>query len=122
MEILSKLQPIFHDIFDDGSISVGRESSAETVEGWDSLAHINLVKGEEMFGLFPEFKPFIRAHWDAMVAAVAKLPTLNKQWVKSLVDAIPVEWQVDAAARTALAAPAVAGASAADGVAEVDGR
>jgi hypothetical protein len=67
------------------------------------LAHINLVKGEEMFGLFPEFKPFIRAHWDALVAAVAKLQTLNKPWVKDLIGAIPAEWQVDVAGRTALA-------------------
>ena len=51
-EILSKLQPIFHDVFDDGSISVGRESSAETIEGWDSLAHINLVTSvEQEFGV-----------------------------------------------------------------------
>jgi hypothetical protein len=48
------------------------------------LAHINLVKGEEMFGLFPDFKPFIRTHWDAVVAAVAKLKTLDKSWVKDL--------------------------------------
>jgi len=51
-EILSKLQPIFHDVLDDQSISVVRESSAETIEGWDSLAHINLVASvEQEFGL-----------------------------------------------------------------------
>jgi acyl carrier protein len=51
-EILSKLQPIFGDVFDDPSIAVGRESSAETVEGWDSLAHINLVTSiEQEFGV-----------------------------------------------------------------------
>ncbi len=51
-EILSKLQPIFHDVFDDQSIAVGRESSAESIEGWDSLAHINLVTSvEQEFGV-----------------------------------------------------------------------
>ena len=51
-EILSKLQPIFHDVFDDPSIAVGRESSAESIEGWDSLAHINLVTSvEQEFGV-----------------------------------------------------------------------
>jgi acyl carrier protein len=51
-EILSKLQPIFHDVFDDGTITVGRESSAGTIEGWDSLAHINLVTSiEQEFGV-----------------------------------------------------------------------
>ena len=50
--ILEKLQPIFRDIFDDPRLSIGRESSAETVEGWDSLAHINLVSAiEQEFGI-----------------------------------------------------------------------
>ena len=45
--ILEKLQLIFRDVFDDGRLSIGRESNAETVEGWDSLAHINLVSAVE---------------------------------------------------------------------------
>jgi acyl carrier protein len=50
--ILSRLQPIFRDVFDERSLSVGRESSAETVEGWDSLAHINLITSiEQEFGI-----------------------------------------------------------------------
>ena len=50
--ILEKLQPIFRDIFDSGDLSVARESNAETVEGWDSLAHINLVAAiEKDFGI-----------------------------------------------------------------------
>jgi acyl carrier protein len=51
-DVLSRLQPIFNDVFDDQSIVIGRESSAETVEGWDSLAHINLVTSiEQEFGV-----------------------------------------------------------------------
>jgi acyl carrier protein len=45
--ILEKVQLIFRDIFDDSRLSIGRESSAQTVEGWDSLAHINLVSAVE---------------------------------------------------------------------------
>ena len=51
-DILSKLQPIFRDVFDDQSLSVGRESNAATIEDWDSLAHINLVTSiEQEFGV-----------------------------------------------------------------------
>jgi acyl carrier protein len=51
-DIMSRLQPIFSDVFDDRSIQIGRESSAATVEGWDSLAHINLITSiEQEFGV-----------------------------------------------------------------------
>ena len=41
--ILEKLQPIFQDIFEDDELLITAESNAETVEGWDSLAHITLI-------------------------------------------------------------------------------
>ena len=51
-QILDKLQPIFQDVFDDPKLAIARESSAQTVEGWDSLAHINLVSAiEQEFGI-----------------------------------------------------------------------
>ena len=43
MDILAELQPIFRDIFDDESITVTNESSAETMEDWASLTHVRLV-------------------------------------------------------------------------------
>ena len=42
-DILNKLQPIFQDIFDDDDLLITAESSADSVEGWDSLAHIVLI-------------------------------------------------------------------------------
>ena len=42
-DILDKLQPIFQDIFEDDELSITAESNADTVEGWDSLAHITLI-------------------------------------------------------------------------------
>jgi acyl carrier protein len=42
-EILEQLQPIFQDILDQPDLAVTRESNAQNVEDWDSLAHINLV-------------------------------------------------------------------------------
>ena len=42
-DILKKLQPIFQDIFEDDELSITAESNADTVEDWDSLAHIVLI-------------------------------------------------------------------------------
>jgi acyl carrier protein len=46
-DTLLRLQPIFRDVFDDENLTVDRDSTADTVEGWDSLAHINLVMAIE---------------------------------------------------------------------------
>ena len=42
-DILDKLQPIFQDIFEDDELLITVESNADTVEDWDSLAHIILI-------------------------------------------------------------------------------
>lgn len=43
MDILTELQPIFQDIFDDEYLVVTNESNAENIEDWDSLSQIRLV-------------------------------------------------------------------------------
>ena len=42
-EIYQKLNGIFRDVFDDDSIAVRADLTAEDVEEWDSLSHIRLV-------------------------------------------------------------------------------
>ncbi len=42
-EIRSRLTEIFRDVFDDDSIEIHDQMTAEEVEEWDSLNHINLV-------------------------------------------------------------------------------
>jgi len=50
--ILTKLRPIFHDLFDDASIVLSRDLTAENVSGWDSMSHITLVvETERQFGI-----------------------------------------------------------------------
>jgi acyl carrier protein len=41
--IIRDLEPIFADILDQSDLRLAPESSASNVEGWDSLAHINLI-------------------------------------------------------------------------------
>jgi acyl carrier protein len=45
--LLPELQEIFRDVFDQDDLVITRESSAATVEDWDSLAHVNLVTAIE---------------------------------------------------------------------------
>ena len=40
---LADLNTIFRDILDQPDLRITRASSARTVDGWDSLAHMNLV-------------------------------------------------------------------------------
>jgi acyl carrier protein len=45
--IIQELQPIFADILDRPDVKLSPESNGYTVDGWDSLAHINLVTAIE---------------------------------------------------------------------------
>ena len=42
-EILAQVQDIFRDILDEESIILTRETTANDVDEWDSLTHIQLV-------------------------------------------------------------------------------
>ncbi len=42
-EIIEKLEDIFREVFDDDSIEITDDLTAEDVEGWDSLMHITLI-------------------------------------------------------------------------------
>jgi acyl carrier protein len=42
-EIYARLSEIFRDVFDDDSIEVKPDLTANEVEGWDSLTHIRLM-------------------------------------------------------------------------------
>ena len=43
MDVMSELQPIFRDVFDDDKLIITNETSAANIDAWDSLAHIRLV-------------------------------------------------------------------------------
>lgn len=43
MELQHKLNEIFCTVFDDDSIEISPEMTANDVDGWDSLSHVNLI-------------------------------------------------------------------------------
>ena len=43
MDILKQINEIFKDVLDDDSIVINSDTTANDVEGWDSLTHIQLV-------------------------------------------------------------------------------
>lgn len=47
MELKEPLNRIFCEVFDDNEIKIAREMTANDVEGWDSLSHVNLIVAVE---------------------------------------------------------------------------
>lgn len=51
MNIDQRLTEIFRNVFEDSNLDVTADTSADDVEGWDSVAHISLIFAiEEEFG------------------------------------------------------------------------
>ena len=73
-EILLKLQDIFRDVLDDESIVIENETTADNVEGWDSLTHVQIVEEtQKAFGV--KFTAYEMSSWidvEEMVDCIAK--------------------------------------------------
>lgn len=73
-EILSKLQDIFRDILDDENIVLENETTADDIEGWDSLSHIQIVhEVESEFGI--NFTAYEISSWidiEELIDCIAK--------------------------------------------------
>lgn len=51
-EVYEVLNGVFRDVFDDDSIVVNDNTTADDIEDWDSLEHINLIAAvEQEFGI-----------------------------------------------------------------------
>lgn len=51
-DIFKRLEEVFRDVFDDDSIRLSPETTADDIEDWDSIEHINLVGAvEDEFGI-----------------------------------------------------------------------
>lgn len=52
MTIKEPLNEIFCEVFDDDDIEISPEMTADDVDGWDSLSHVNLIVTiETRFGI-----------------------------------------------------------------------
>ena len=50
--VYERLNEVFQDVFDDETITVQDSTTADDIEDWDSLEHINLVVAvEKCFGM-----------------------------------------------------------------------
>lgn len=55
MTLSERLTKVFRNVFEDDSIELTPQTTADDVDGWDSLSHINLIIAVEIeFGI--EFK------------------------------------------------------------------
>jgi len=56
METIERLTPVFHQVFDNEAIVLTPDLTADDVDEWDSMSHINLMIAIELeFGI--EFDP-----------------------------------------------------------------
>lgn len=48
MLTIDMLEPVFHEVFDDNSITLSPSTTANDIDDWDSLTHMNLVIALEL--------------------------------------------------------------------------
>ncbi len=46
-DIIKRLNEVFQDVFDDEDIVVDEQTTADDIEDWDSIEHINLISAVE---------------------------------------------------------------------------
>lgn len=52
MELQDRLNRIFREVFDNDEINITPETTANDIDGWDSLSHVNLIVTiEAKFGI-----------------------------------------------------------------------
>lgn len=64
------------------------------------VANVDAVKDDQLYGLFPGFRKYVRE--DSVDFFLQRLLTLKSDFVESLVENIPSDWEVPARARRAL--------------------
>lgn len=77
MELQERLNEIFCEVFDDDDIRIAPEMTANDVDGWDSLSHVNLILAIEIkFDLIFSHKELLtfRNVGDLMASISSKIP------------------------------------------------
>ena len=75
MNIIKELQDIFREIFDDDELIISSETTADDIEDWDSLTHLQLIMQiEQSFNIkFTTVQLKNMPNVGAMVDAIAEL-------------------------------------------------
>jgi acyl carrier protein len=47
MELQERLNQIFCEVFEDDDIKIAPDTTADDIDGWDSLSHVNLITAVE---------------------------------------------------------------------------
>jgi acyl carrier protein len=47
MDSFARLEKVFRVVFDDEALAIRPETTANDVDGWDSLSHVNLIVAVE---------------------------------------------------------------------------
>lgn len=57
MAVVDELTQVFEEVFDQSGLTLSPETTANDIEGWDSMSHVTMLMAvEEHFGI--EFKPY----------------------------------------------------------------
>ena len=52
MKVIEELQVIFREVFDEEELVISRDTTAEDIEDWDSLTHMQLIiEIEKKYGI-----------------------------------------------------------------------
>jgi acyl carrier protein len=74
MAVIEELTKVFEEVFDQKGLQISPETTANDIEGWDSMSHVTMLMAvEEHFGI--EFKPYEIANLvnvGALIALVEK--------------------------------------------------
>ncbi|MCR4317873.1 MAG: hypothetical protein NUW37_16140 [Planctomycetes bacterium] len=63
------------------------------------IAHIDAYRDDNVYGLFPEFAPYMRR--DVVLESLNKLSEVDKAMADSIIEKIPQDWEVSAEVRGA---------------------
>lgn len=79
MELEERLTKVFHTVFDNDSIELTPELTADDVDEWDSLSHINLMIAIELeFGIeFEQSEIQNFANVGELLASITEKTTKN---------------------------------------------
>lgn len=57
MAVMDELKTVFEQVFDEPDLTIAPQSTANDIDGWDSMSHVTMLMAvEDHFGI--EFKPF----------------------------------------------------------------